>query len=152
MLNKRRPSRREAREYPRGGAKERTAVFCRQWPGKRRKKQALSERTNTQRPLARGREQGDGRTAQTRRHHPAHPGVKSKEETRPRGPELRTFSVVPVRGKVVFPKFFFSFACVSASTRASPHLCRACLLKKERKKTENPREGGEDAAVVPSAV
>ena len=33
--------------------------------------------------------------------------------------------------------------------RASPHLCRACLLKKERKKTDNPREGWEDGTPPP---
>ena len=45
---------------------------------------------------------------------------------------------------------FVVFFCVPVIVlaRASSHLCRACVLK-ERKKTDNPREGWEDGTPPP---
>ena len=38
---------------------------------------------------------------------------------------------------------------VCVPVRASPRPCRASVLKKERKKTDNPREGWEDGTPPP---
>jgi len=67
--------------------------------------------------------------------HPA-PGVKSKEDAAPNYERFLSYCT----GKVVFPKLFFSFACVSTSTRQSAPV--SSLSAKERKKENRELKGG----------